>query len=309
MGNAAIEVRDLRKTFTLGFGVRKRMGLDGMSFDVNAGEVYGFLGPNGAGKTTSIKVLTSLLQPDSGSAAIFGSAPGDPAARRRLGFLPESPVFYDHLTGREFLSFCGKLCGLGRADLKTRSEALLERVGLGHAADLQIRRYSKGMTQRIGIAQALLHDPEVIILDEPMSGLDPMGRADVRDIILSLKKQGRTIFFSTHIIPDVEVICTRVGIVNHGKMIRVGTVSELLAEGKSLGTEVLAENLPPDFKVDGIEESLSAGARRLFVAPTSEAVSALLRAVLAVNGSIIGVNRKQPSLEDFVVQLIEKAES
>ncbi len=308
MGTAAIEVRDLRKTFTLGLGVRKRMGLAGMSFDVQPGEVYGFLGPNGAGKTTSIKVLTGLLRQDSGEAAIFGKPPSDPVSRRRLGFLPESPVFYDHLTGREFLHFCGKLCGLSGADLKARSSQQLKDVGLDHAADLQIRRYSKGMTQRIGIAQALLHDPDVVILDEPMSGLDPMGRADMRDIILKLKAKGKTIFFSTHIIPDVEVICTRVGIVHLGKSIRVGTVRELLAEGAGVGgTEILCEGLAAEFKPVGVEETLSTEGRRLFVAPTAEAVAGLLAQVLQLKGAVISINRRQPSLEDLVVKLIEKA--
>ena len=308
MGTAAIEVNQLRKTFSLGFGVRKRVGLDGMSFEVERGEVYGFLGPNGAGKTTTIKVLTGLLRPDAGRAAILGKDASDTAGRRQLGYLPESPVFYDHLTGREFLLFCGKLSGLSGADLKSRANEQLEQVGLAHAGDLQIRRYSKGMTQRIGIAQALLHDPEVIILDEPMSGLDPMGRADVRQIILGLRKRGKTIFFSTHIIPDVEVICTRVGIVHHGKMIRVGTVNEMLAESVGVATEVVAGGLPADFQIAGIPESTSSSAgQRIFLAPDANAVSRLLNGILTAQGSVASVTRRQPSLEDFVVQLIAKA--
>ena len=177
--------------------------LDSLDLTVESGEVFGYLGPNGAGKSTTISLLLGLIRPTSGTATIFGLDPTRNETRSRIGYLPESPVFYDQLTGREFLRFCGKLCGLRGKDLEARSTRLLEEVGLAHAGDLQIRRYSKGMNQRVGIAQALLHDPELVILDEPMSGLDPIGRAEVRDLILRLKKRGKTVFFSTHIIPDV----------------------------------------------------------------------------------------------------------
>lgn len=303
----AIEVEGLRKQFAVGLGIRKRVGLDGMSFAVKAGEIYGFLGPNGAGKTTSIKIITSLLKPDSGAAHIFGAEPASPAARARMGFLPESPVFYEHLTGTEFLHFCGALCGMSGPALKKRAADLLERVGLSHARDLQIRRYSKGMTQRVGIAQALLHDPELVILDEPMSGLDPMGRTDVRDIILELKKQGKTIFFSTHIIPDVEMICTRVGIVNRGKLAREGTVGELLREGSSGVTEIVAEAVPATFaEGEGFSRSALSESRTLFVVQKPEAVSPLVAELLRQGARIVTLTPRQLSLEDLVVKLIDR---
>ncbi|MFZ5444879.1 MAG: ABC transporter ATP-binding protein [Myxococcota bacterium] len=305
----AISVKELRKEFSLGFGVRRRTGLDGMTFEVQQGEIYGFLGPNGAGKTTSIKVLTGLLQQDSGTAAIFGREPTVASARKRLGYLPESPVFYDHLTGREFLRFCGKISGLGGAALEQRATQLIEQVGLGHAGDLQIRRYSKGMTQRIGIAQALIHEPDLVILDEPMSGLDPMGRADVRDLILSLKKSGKTVFFSTHIIPDVEVICTRVGIVNKGKMIREGSVKELIDDARETGMEVVVQGLPPGAALEreGIT-SERLGDRQVFTAATPELTHWLLGEVLKSSARVVSVVPRRSSLEDLVVRMLANSE-
>ena len=305
----AISVNGLEKDFTLGFGVRRRRGLDGMTFDVEAGEIYGFLGPNGAGKTTSIKVLTALLQQDKGTAEIFGKSPTDAKARLRLGYLPESPVFYDHLTGREFLHFCGKLSGLSGAELKKRADALLGRVGLSHAMDLQIRRYSKGMTQRVGIAQALIHEPDLVILDEPMSGLDPMGRADIRDLILSLKKQGKTVFFSTHIIPDVEVVCTRLGIVNKGKMIKVGTVQDLLASAHDAATEIVVSNVPAGLSLnrDGLTSEVI-GERTVFTAKTPETASWALKELLQTTARTVSVNPSKSSLEDLVVKLLAESD-
>lgn len=305
----AIRVSELRKRFSVHVNVvRKRVALDGLSLEVREGEVFGFLGPNGAGKTTTIKILTALLRADSGHAELFGRPPQDPQARRQLGFLPESPTFYDHLSGREFLQLCGKLCGMHGKELRERVSVQIERVGLAHAADLQIRRYSKGMTQRIGIAQALLHDPKLVILDEPMSGLDPMGRGDVRDIILELRKAGKTVFFSTHIIPDVEAICDRVGIVSKGKMIRVGTVKELLTEGSTDASEVLAEALPDAFSAPYATDSSTAGERRLFAVKDAADLHRLLHDLLAANARIVSVSPRRASLEDTVVRMITQVE-
>lgn len=303
MSELAVDVRELRKDFSIGLRARKRTALDGMTLSVAPGEIYGFLGPNGAGKTTTIKVLTSLLRPDSGEARLFGQAPFTPGARRRLGFLPESPVFYDHLTGREFLSLCGSLAGMSGAKLRQRVEAELERVGLGHAANLQVRRYSKGMTQRLGIAQAILHDPDLVILDEPMSGLDPIGRGDVRQIILDLRKQGKTVFFSTHIIPDVAVICDRVGVVSRGKIIRVGTVAELLREGASAATEVVAQNLPAAFK-SAAAAGEAVGSQVCFVADGQEKLRQLVQEIVGAGGTLVSVTPRQASLEDLVVRML-----
>lgn len=304
MSHYALEVKGLEKAFTLGLGVRKRVALDSMTFSVEPGEIYGFLGPNGAGKTTSIKVLTSLLRQDAGTALVFGQDPKNPKARQRLGFLPESPVFYEHLTGMEFLTLCGTLSGMSGGTLRRRAGDLLVRVGLGHAKDLQIRRYSKGMTQRVGIAQALLHDPDLVILDEPMSGLDPMGRTDVRDLLLELQKSGKTLFFSTHIIPDVEAICTRVGIVARGKMLRVGTVPELLSEADTGQTEVLAEGLPADFSSKVGQEHAALGGRRMFVVNSGHDSNRLLGEIMSSQGRIVAVSPRQGSLEDLVVRML-----
>jgi ABC-2 type transport system ATP-binding protein len=197
-------------------------------------EIVGFLGPNGAGKTTTIKILNRLAFPDAGKVTLFGGHGGDGAdVRRRIGFMPEQPYFYEYLTGGEFLRLCGQLCGMSPADTESRSSELLARVGLSGARDKAIRKYSKGMMQRLGLAQALLHDPELVILDEPMSGLDPMGRMEVRGIIRDLKAAGKTVFFSSHILSDVEVLCDRVIMLHKGRKVAEGRVEELI------GTETL----------------------------------------------------------------------
>jgi ABC-2 type transport system ATP-binding protein len=284
----------------------RRKALDGLSLSVLPGEIYGFLGPNGAGKTTSIKILVSLLRQDSGSATIFGAEPTQGKTRQQIGYLPESPTFYDHLTGREFLAFCGKLCGLRGVVLRERSDRLLEQVGLAHAGDLQIRRYSKGMNQRVGIAQALLHDPELVILDEPMSGLDPIGRAEVRDLILDLKRRGKTVFFSTHIIPDVELICDRVGLINRGRMVAEGTVSELLDAGEARSIEVVVENVSGQFEGGLASEVSSVGAQKLYLVPSNEALGRFVSEVLQRRGKLVSVNPRREGLENLVVRLLEQ---
>jgi len=306
MSEHAIELRELQKRFTVNLGVRKRVALDGLSLTVERGEIYGFLGPNGAGKTTSIKILTALLRQDGGTARLLGQDPTHDATRAKLGFLPESPVFYDQLTGREFLHFCGRLCGMDRESIRKRSDALLERVGLAAAADLQIRRYSKGMNQRIGIAQALLHEPEVVILDEPMSGLDPMGRADIRDLIVQLREQGKTVFFSTHIIPDVEIICDRIGLVNRGRMVAEGSVQQLLAGARTATTEVLVEGLPQGFRPDGLPELRATTGQRLFAVDSDDRLRALLQSVLAAQARVVSVQARRESLEDLVVRMLDQ---
>ncbi len=302
----AIELDDLRKDFRLSMRLGRRRALDGLSLSVRPGEIFGFLGPNGAGKTTSIKILVSLLRQDSGTATIFGAEPARGETRKQIGYLPESPTFYDHLTGREFLAFCGRLCGLRGAELRERSARLLEQVGLAHAADLQIRRYSKGMNQRVGIAQALLHDPELVILDEPMSGLDPIGRAEVRDLILDLKRRGKTVFFSTHIIPDVELICDRVGLINRGRMVAEGTVSELLDAGEARSIEVVVENVSGAFEGGLASEVSSVGARKLYLVPSNEALGRFVSEVLQRRGKLVSVNPRREGLENLVVRLLEQ---
>jgi ABC-2 type transport system ATP-binding protein len=304
MSAPAIELQALEKRFRVSLGVGRRTALNKLSLSVQPGEIYGFLGPNGAGKTTSIKILTSLLRADGGSARVFGENPGLSSTRRRIGFLPESPVFYDHLTGREFLHFCGRLCGMDGEAVRRRAGELLERVGLGHAADLQIRRYSKGMNQRVGIAQALIHDPELVILDEPMSGLDPMGRADIRDLIVHLRKQGKTVFFSTHIIPDVEIICDRIGLVNRGRTISEGSVQQLLETARSSTTEVLVQGLAAGLPLPMAQEVPASVNHRLFTVDSDEHLRDLLGTILSQRGQVVAVTPRRETLEELVVRIL-----
>jgi ABC-2 type transport system ATP-binding protein len=226
-----IEVRDLQKTFRLGLRRRKVEALRGVTFTVRRGEIFGFLGPNGAGKTTTIKTIVGLLRPDGGACSLLGRPAGDIDARRHVGYLPESPYFYDHLLPDEFMDLCGRLRGLPASTRKSRGAELLELVGLGAARDRPLRKFSKGMLQRIGLAQSLVGDPDVLVLDEPMTGLDPVGRKEVRDLILDLHRRGKTIFFSSHILTDVEALCDHVAIISAGKVVDEGTLESLLEQG------------------------------------------------------------------------------
>jgi len=223
-----LEVEDLHKTFRIGFFRKKVLALQGVGFSVKRGEIFGFVGPNGAGKTTSIKVMLQLIYPDRGRVHIFGKPTGDPDARRRLGYLPESPYIYAYLRPLEFLDLCGQLTGLDGPTRRKRSAELIEQLSLGHALDRPIGRFSKGMMQRLGVCQALLHDPELLILDEPFSGLDPLGRREIRELLLDQKRKGKTLVFTSHVLSDVEALCDRVAIVQRGKLVACGTIDELL---------------------------------------------------------------------------------
>src|SRR5713226_1676819 len=228
MGTPAIEIQGLTKDFPLGFWrQRRRRSLDNLTLQVEEGEVFGFLGPNGAGKTTTLKLLMGLIFPTAGTARIRGRSIDDVGMHREIGFLPEQPYFYDYLTARELLDYFARFFGYNAAERRERVGRFLGMVGLEAAGDVQLRKFSKGMLQRVGMAQAILHDPEVVILDEPMSGLDPVGRREVRDIVLDLKRQGRTILFSTHILSDAEMLCDRVGVLVGGKLQGVGAPEEL----------------------------------------------------------------------------------
>ncbi|MGH7480453.1 MAG: ABC transporter ATP-binding protein, partial [Candidatus Methylomirabilales bacterium] len=202
-----LKTEGLTKEYRIGFWRTRVRVLHDLNLEVHQGEIFGYLGPNGAGKTTTLKLLMGLIYPTAGRASILGRDVQDVAVKAQVGFLPENPYFYDYLTGREFLHFYGQLFGLAYRDRRQRIDELLHAVGLSKAAELQLRKYSKGMLQRIGLAQALINDPQVIVLDEPTSGLDPVGRKEVRDLILDLKGKGKTVFFSTHIVPDAEMIC------------------------------------------------------------------------------------------------------
>lgn len=224
-----LDLIDIHKSYRSHLSIRKYWILRGLSLSIREGEIFGFIGTNGAGKTTTIKLALGLIFPDRGTIRLFGEDASKAEARRRLGFLPENPYLYDYLTGEEFLDFHARLFGYDPGARRRRVRDLLERVGLTNRADRQLRHYSKGMLQRIGLAQALINDPEFVILDEPMSGLDPIGRREVRDIILDLKARGRTVFFSTHILSDTEMICDRVGLLVKGSLKAVGTIDELVA--------------------------------------------------------------------------------
>lgn len=230
----AIKTEGLCKDYRLGFWRRRTRVLHALDLTVEAGETFGYLGPNGAGKTTTLKLLLGLVLPSAGRAWLLEQEVGDPEVRAAVGFLPENPSFYDYLTGEEFLAYGARLAGIPRRRAREQIAALLDQVGLMGAGRMQLRKYSKGMLQRIGIAQALINDPDLVLLDEPMSGLDPVGRHQFREIILGLKKQGKTIVFNSHILSDVEEICDRVCILLHGRKVAEGTVSELMAGGKSL---------------------------------------------------------------------------
>jgi len=225
-----LDLKDIHKSYRSHLSIRKHWVLRGLSLAIEPGEIFGFIGTNGAGKTTTIKLALGLIFPDSGSVRLFGQEAAQVELRRRVGFLPENPYLYDYLTGEEFLDFHARLFGLDAPARRGRVRELLERVGLANRGDRQLRHYSKGMLQRIGLAQALINDPDLVILDEPMSGLDPIGRREVRDIILDLKARGRTVFFSTHILSDTEMICDRVGLLVRGSLKAVGRIEELVSQ-------------------------------------------------------------------------------
>ena len=249
MAETIVSTERLTKIFRVGFWARRVTAVEGLSLEVKRGEIFGLLGPNGAGKTTTIKVLLGFVKPTKGRATVCGAEAGSIAARRKLGYLPENPALYEFLRGDEFLVFAGRMAGLSAADARKRTEKLLETVGLAGRADRPIRRFSKGMVQRLALAQALIGDPEVVILDEPMSGLDPIGRKDVRDVILKLRNEGRTVLFSTHILSDVEAICDRVGLVVDGKLTDCGALHDLVAPGArafELMLDGLGPTLPPE---------------------------------------------------------------
>jgi ABC-2 type transport system ATP-binding protein len=250
MSEHAVYLRGVHKSFRTGFIMKKIQALSGVSLEINKGEVFGYLGPNGSGKTTTLKLIMGILFPDKGVIRVMNRLPKDIVAKEKIGFLPESPYFYEYLTAREFLDFYARLFNISSSVRKERIIRLLNMVGLEKKADTALRLYSKGMLQRIGIAQALINDPEMIILDEPMTGLDPLGRAEVKQIIHGLKDRGKTIIFSSHILPDVEALADRVGIIINGQIRDVGKLDELLGKRvKSMeitvrgGNETMVEQL------------------------------------------------------------------
>jgi ABC-2 type transport system ATP-binding protein len=278
------------------------MALDHLDLEIEEGEVFGFLGHNGAGKTTTIKLLMGLVYPTSGEAWILDRSIRDVAVKQYIGFLPESPFFYEYLTAEEFLVFYGQLFGIGGLKLAKKIDELLELVSMTDARHRPLRKFSKGMLQRIGIAQALINDPRLVILDEPMSGLDPIGRRDVRDIILRLKHEGKTIFFSSHILPDVEMICDRIGILVKGRLKAVGTVQELAGASSVNSIELVVEDVSESV-LAGIRELAATVMRRgnqvLIKLDDEERVNSLLDLILKQKGRVVSLTPHKRSLEDL----------
>jgi ABC-2 type transport system ATP-binding protein len=301
---SVLRVDRLTKTFQKPFTGRKVHAVKGVSFEVSLGEVFGFLGPNGAGKTTTIKMLTGLIRATSGSATIFGEAIPSPGAMARVGFLPENPYVYPYLSPREFVTLCGRLSGMKGADLERKVEANLERVGMGHAMDRAVRALSKGMLQRVGLAAALVHGPELLILDEPMSGLDPMGRKEVRDIIVAEAKAGRTVFFSTHILGDVETLCDRVCILRKGEVVVEGLLRELLDTGTQW-REVTLTLVNPELRAAvlalGVRAHDMAGAFIVEVDGDAK-LRDVLQTALGAGANIDSVTPKRETLEAIFVR-------
>ncbi len=289
------------------FSPRAKTVLDGISFEVAPGEIFGFLGPNGAGKTTTIKILMGIIRPTSGTARIMGHdiVEQSQQVKQRIGFLPENPYFYDYLSVGEFLTFCAALFGItGRAAAAT-TDRLLELVGMRHAARLPLRKCSKGMLQRTGIAQSLVNDPDFLVWDEPVSGLDPIGRKEIKDLMLELKRQGKTVFFSSHILPDAETLCDRVGIIVGGRMHRVGTLPELLKDSVSW-VEVVAEGLPAGFAPAGAKTELIAG-QSIIRLDDAAGLDGALKAIMQAGGAIVSVNPQRENLESYFARQVRSA--
>ncbi len=293
----AIRTRGLCKVYRHGFFMRRVDGLQGLSIDVPQGAAFGFIGPNGAGKTTTIKILMGLHAATQGEAWILGEPVGLPGSRERVGFLPERPYFYSHLSARELLRFYGQLYKMSSGLLKERSDALLDKVGMTRFADEKLGKYSKGMLQRVGLCQALLNDPDVVVLDEPMSGLDPVGRAMVRDLILEQRAKGKTIFFSSHILSDVESICDQVAILVAGQLRGVGTVKDLIGN-RVAAVELVVTGLRD--VPEGLELIRSDGTRhRVRVAP--DAADSTVAAVVQAGGKIVERVEVRADLETVLV--------
>jgi ABC-2 type transport system ATP-binding protein len=308
-GRDIVRVEQLVKDVRPGFGLRKKRVLDGISFRVREREIFGFIGPNGAGKTTTLKVLLGLMRATSGEASILGHDVCEIAFRRQIGFLPEQPYFCDFLTGRETLRFYAKLSGVPSSRLACRVEELLELVGLADAGGTRLRGYSKGMLQRIGVAQALVHDPLVVFLDEPMSGLDPVGRKEVRDIILRLRADGKTVFMNTHILSDVEMVCDRVAIIVSGKIRYEGAIDEFLHAGEPESDLVLA-NLPAAAGAQ-IEQRFGARLRghgeRVELRIVEKHATSALRVALEAGADVISATPHRVSLESIFLSTVSNA--
>ena len=306
---APVEIVGLSKTYRLGFWMNRRVrALDHLDLTILEGQVYGLLGPNGAGKSTTIKILLNLVRQTSGEASLFGLSPADSAARKLVGYVPENPAPYEYLTGREFVTLAATLGGVSSRDLRQRVNEVLELVGMPRHADLQIRRYSKGMLQRICLAQAIVHRPRLLILDEPTSGLDPVGRRQIRDLILSERQRGTTILFCTHVIPDVEAVCDRVAVLVGGRRVRDGSVQELLTASVPV-VEMMVEGVGSSC-LEGLEDAIvevQTLGDRLMIRASDAGAQNVLRKVIDTGGRVTQLQAARFSLEDLFLQALDES--
>lgn len=302
-----IEIKGLTKVYRAGVRRKSVQALNGLDLSVVENEIFGFLGPNGAGKTTTMKILVGLLFPTSGAARVLERPIDDLSVRAQTGFLPESPHFYDYLTSRELLDLCCRLFGMSKARRISRIKELLAKVGLEHAADLQIRKHSLGMRQRLGIAQSLVNDPKLLFLDEPMSGLDPVGRRSIREMVRDLKSEGKTIFFSSHILSDAELLCDRVGIIANGRLVNVGKLREILAPQKSR-YEAVVDSVNDESSIarlsDICEELTQRDGRLHLVLRSREGLQQMQRIVVEAGGIVESLSRMRTTLEDHFIEFM-----
>jgi len=299
----ALEVKDLHKSFKTGFIPKRKKILEGISLKVEEGEIFGYLGPNGAGKTTTIKCILGLIFPDKGEIEILGHDYLSLQAKQRIGFLPENPYFYDYLTASEFLRFYAQLFSLDKKEIDNKITDLLSLVGLNQSKDIQLRKFSRGMLQRIGFAQALINDPSLVLFDEPLGGLDPLGRKEIRDIIVRLRDNGKTVFLSSHILQDIEMICDRVAIIVQGQVINQGKLQDLISE-KILFTEIILSGIEKK-DIEGLGECLAAdGGRILLKVFDEKKVNDVLKLVQEHKGKIHSLIPRTETLEDLFVGMV-----
>jgi len=302
----AIETQNLTKEYPHGFlHLKRKTSLENLTMQVEDGEVFGFLGPNGAGKSTTIKLLMGIIFPTAGSAQILGKPVSDVSMHRDIGYLPEQPYFYDYLTAAEVLDYFARFHGFSAAERKERVQKMLRKVGLETAGKIQLRKFSKGMLQRVGLAQAIVHDPRLLILDEPMSGLDPVGRREVRDIILELKNAGKTILFSTHILSDAETLCDRVGVIAGGQLRGVGAPGSIVGV-KSLGMEIMFELTGSGAQMEQVRAKATKSGANYRMSVSEAELYAALEELRGASATIISVTQIKATLEDFFMELVGK---
>jgi ABC-2 type transport system ATP-binding protein len=301
-----IETQNLTKEYPHGFlHLKRKTSLENLTMQVEDGEVFGFLGPNGAGKSTTIKLLMGIIFPTAGSAQILGKPVSDVSMHRDIGYLPEQPYFYDYLTAAEVLDYFARFHGFSATERRERVQKMLRKVGLETAGKIQLRKFSKGMLQRVGLAQAIVHDPKLLILDEPMSGLDPVGRREVRDIILELKNAGKTILFSTHILSDAETLCDRVAVIAGGQLRGVGAPGSIVGV-KSLGMEIIFELTGSGAQIEKVRAKATKSGANYRMSVSEAELFAALEELRGAGATIISVTQIKPTLEDFFMELVGK---